>query len=638
MAKFPICKPLLGAFGMLSATLGSQRHVMKKIQEFAPQFAAYENVFKPVYDAYRQGSLWRQGVSKELEKITKTMDPGTMENVLAAIIDPAAGSWHTKLSAAERTQGKALEKLWSKMLQKTAGLSEADAHRFITKDFGALRAAGGDLNRFGGLRNSYPKSFHPLMQEILDGGLNVNNSNAYGVTWDLIHMGERLRWLTPATKTAFKEVARWKGLKGVNEDDFIFASNQARGFLKHVVQQRDSQQTYFTKTIESTINKLNSVLGKDKIELDSNTINRWSTNMAGWYSGAAMAYRPALAIRNMTQVLLPMSIVGYGRGGRALKMVYGKDRDKHIKRALDDQGLDVKGENAVYVGEGSEGGLGNKLFRTIRRFQNEGMRGFRWADRVNNRATTWLMGEMAILEEYPALAKAVKAGDSKAWVMFMWKTGLKGRSKVDQKRMHSLLMGREHPDVPSAAREFGRELVADTQFLYESINAPAAFRGTGGRLFGQFGTWPMGFAELIHQNTIGAGDALWSLKFAANYGKQKLAISALGLATGVDTSTWNFSNPLTFQGGPWYQALRDITVLGTSQNEFERRQARGLVNRMFGVTGTPWTTVLNPIGSVTADAIQGLAAMGPGSGGGPAEAALLALGFNTRSSAVATRR
>ena len=219
----------------------------------------------------------------------------------------------------------------------------------------------------------------------------------------------------------------------------------------------------------------------------------------------------------------------------------------------------------------------------------------------------------------------------------MMRTGLAGRSKVDQRRIKSLLQGREHPDVTLAEREFGKELVADTQFIYDSMNAPAAFRGTAGRMFGQFGTWPMAFTELMTQN-VAAGDAAWTKKFVGNYAKQKLALSAVGLATGVDTSTWNFSNPLTFQGGPWYQALRDVTVLGTSQNEFERRQARGLVNRMFGVTGTPWTTVLNPIGSVTADAIQGLAAMGPGSGGGPAEAALLALGFNTRSNAVATRR
>ena len=175
-------------------------------------------------------------------------------------------------------------------------------------------------------------------------------------------------------------------------------------------------------------------------------------------------------------------------------------------------------------------------------------------------------------------------------------------------------------------------LVADTQFIYDSVNAPLMFRSTAGRMFGQFGTWPLGFTEWMHQNVAGTGDPAWTQKFLGNYAIGKGALTAAGIATGVDTSTWNFANPLTFQGGPWYQTMRDITVLGTSQNEFERRQSRGLVNRMFGVTGTPFTTVFNPLGSVTADMMQALAAESP------TEAVLLGMGFNTRSSSVATRR
>ncbi|KKL86826.1 hypothetical protein LCGC14_1940820, partial [marine sediment metagenome] len=490
-----------------------------------------------------------------------------------------------------------------------------------------LRQAGGDLNRFGGIRNSYPKSFHPIFDELLNGGLNVNNSNALGVTWDLIHMGQRVKWLRPAHDTAIREVASWKGLKDVRQDDILFAQSQAKGFLDHIMQQRDTQRSYFTQTIQNIFNKINTAVGKDKIELDNSTIDRWAANMSSWYSGMAMSYRPAMAIRNMPQVLLPMAIVGYPRGVQALKMIYGKNRDKFIGEALRDMKIPEAGEQAVYLGEGAEGFLGRKFSRDVKRLQNEGMRAFRWADRVNNRATTYWMGRLAIQEEAPALLSG-----KVNWEQFMFRTGLKGRMKVDQDRIHALLMGVERPNVAQAAREFGKELVADTQFLYDSVNAPMAFRSTAGRMFGQFGTWPVGFTEWMHQNIAGAGDDAWTQKFLGNYAIGKGALTGIGLATGIDTSSWNFFNPLTFQGGPWFQTIRDITVLGTSQNEFERRQARGLVNRMFGVTGTPYTTVFNPLGSVTADVMQALAAESP------TEAALLGLGFNTRSNAVATRR
>ena len=610
---------------------------MKAIESEVKNLPGYTRVFLPMFNAMNKASKWRQEQSARLTNISKDMDTGDTENVLAAIIDPAAGAWHN-LTAKQLKQGQALKKLWSDMLQETAGLSKADAERFITKDFAALREAGGDLNRFGGIRNSYPKSFHPMFEEIMNGGINVNNSNAYGVTWDFIHMGERMKWLRPAHAEATTEVASWEFLKNVSKDDKLFGMSQAKGFLDHAIQQRDSQRTYFTNTIQNTFNRMNKVLGRDKIDIDSDTINRWASNMSSWYGGMAMAYRPALAVRNMSQVLLPMSVVGYARGGRALKMIYGKDRDKFIREALDDLDLAVTGENAVYLGEGAEGHLGRKLFRDVKRMQNFGMKPFRWADRVNNRATTYWMGRLAIQEEYPALAAAIKRKDPKAWEMFMFRTGLKGRTKVDQDRIHALLMGRERPDITTAAREFGKELVYDTQFVYDAGNAPLAFRGTAGRMFGQFGTWPLSFTEFMHQNIAGAGDNAWTQKFLGNYAIGKGALTGVGLATGVDTSSWNFANPLTFQGGPWFQTMRDLTVLGTSQNEFERRQARGLVNRMFGVTGTPYTTVFNPLGSVTADAMQAIAAMEPGSGGGPTEAALLGMGFNLRSNAVATRR
>ena len=621
------CAPLLeDAIGYTRRILGTQRNLLKEIESTVKSLPAHSKVFAPVFEAAVRASEWRSVQSAKLQQIAKSMDTGDTENVLAAIIDPAAGAWH-KLTAKQAGQGKQLKKLWSDMLQKTAGLSPEDAERFITKDFAALRQAGGDLNRFGGIRNSYPKSFHPIFEEILGGGVNVNNSNAYGVTWDLIHMGERLKWLNPARDEAFKEVTRWRGLKGVAQEDIAFAQTQTKGFLKHVINQESTQRTYFAKTINSAFSKMNAVLGRDQLDIDQKTINRWAANMSSWYGGMAMAFRPALVVRNMTQVLLPMAKVGYKRGGQALKKVYGEGREKEIGRVLNILGIPEAGEQAVYLGEGSEGFLGRKLFRDVKRLQNAGMKPFRWADRVNNRVTTFLMGEAAIVEEAPALLSG-----KRSWEEFMFRTGLKGSSKVDQDRIHALLMGVERADVPRAAREFGKELVADTQFIYDSVNAPMAFRGTAGRMFGQFGTWPLSFAEFMHQNVAGAGDNAWTQKFLGNYAIGKGALTGVGLATGVDTSSWNFANPLTFQGGPWFQTMRDLTVLGTSQNEFERRQARGLVNRMFGVTGTPYTTVFNPLGSVTADMVQALAAESP------TEAALLGMGFNTRSSSVATRR
>jgi hypothetical protein len=193
--------------------------------------------------------------------------------------------------------------------------------------------------------------------------------------------------------------------------------------------------------------------------------------------------------------------------------------------------------------------------------------------------------------------------------------------------------GKDVANLDSAAREYGKILVEDTQFIYNGINAPLSFRGNVGRLFGQFGTWPIAFTEFAIQNTMGGGGADWRRKFLGRYAQQKLALYSVGTALGVDTSTWNFAMPLTFQGGPWFQAFRDAAVLTSSQNEFDRRKARGGLNRMVGYMGTPFGTgVFNPLGGVTTDLLQARAERNP------LEAIMLATGFNLTSDRPATRR
>ena len=627
------------AIGWGNQMLSGQRSLFKKVDDVmlelrgkAESFAMSSRVFNPMYDALQKASVFKSKRSRELEAIARKMDMGETENVLAAVIDPAAGKFHN-LSPANLANAKKLRAHWSSILEESFGLSKADAERFITQDFAKVRAAGGDMARLAGMRNSYPKTFHPLLNELIGGGINTTQNNAYAVGWNLIHSAEKVKFLQPAAAQAQQVVNSFKKIPGMDPKDVEFASKIGHEFIDHAVHQRDAQRTFFSKTIEGTVNKMNKVLGKDAIDIDSDTMNRWAANMASWYAGSAMAFRPALAARNMTQVLLPMSKVGYGRGGRALKMVYGKDSAKNRTHAANAIGVPEGGEAPIYFSEGEGGPLASRFGRFIKDLQNKGMIPFRWADRVNNRYTTFLMGEMAILEEAPAL---LRKNNPISWEQFMFRTGLKGSHKIDQVRIKSLLLGVEQPNVRQAAKEFGKELVADTQFIYEGLNAPMAFRGTAGRMFGQFGTWPLSFTEFMWQNVAGAGDKAWTQKFLGNYAIQKAALSGVGLASGVDTSSWNFSNPLTFQGGPWYQALRDVTILGTSQNEFERRQARGVVNRMFGLTGTPWTTVFNPLGSVTQDTIQAIQALDtPGS---PVEAALLGFGFNLRSNRPATRR
>jgi len=235
--------PLLRkAVGHTRRLLGTQRNLLGAIESTVKGLTAKSAVFQPVYSAARLASEWRANMSTQLEKIARGMDTGETENVLAAIIDSTAGRFHN-LTPAQQVSATKMRKLWTTMLQDTTGLSKEDALRFIQKDFATLRAANGDTVRVAGLRNSYPDTFHPIFDDIVNGGLNATQSNAYAVGWNFIHMGEKIKWLEPAAKEATKTIRAWSGLKDTAKDDIAFAQHHATEFLKHMGQRETHNDT-----------------------------------------------------------------------------------------------------------------------------------------------------------------------------------------------------------------------------------------------------------------------------------------------------------------------------------------------------------------------------------------------------------
>lgn len=276
--------------------------------------------------------------------------------------------------------------------------------------------------------------------------------------------------------------------------------------------------------------------------------------------------------------------------------------------------------------ETGESVMASKVGRAVMRAQQVGLIPYRWGDKMN-RIVSYHQGKLAIEKNAGDLISG-KAD----WETFLFRTGLKGSPAVDQRKIQQILQ-QEVPNVAEAAREYGRLLANDTQFIYSASNAPAAFRGTIGRMAGQFGMYPVSFGEYMLQNTTGARDAKWAYQFASRWAKVQIALMGMSMSTGIDTSTWLFANPLTFEGGPWFQTFRDISTLGVSTNEFERREASAKLKKVFGNSTAGFMGgIFNPFGGQTTNLFQAMAEEDP------THALLLGLGFNLTDSSLATRR
>jgi len=625
----------------LRRAFGMQRNTAKKLESLRPQLKILTEVVEPVTRADARAGAYRSRAYRELDRILKSFSINEMEGVLAHTIgDSSAAAFYPSEKAAA---GAAKFTSWAIKQLGEIGMSEAQALTFLKRDFVALRQHKGDLARLDP-NNIYPTTFQALKQELADGFLNANSTNAFVFGRELAGAVSRAKYLRPEIDRAYKLISsdweRFRG-KGIPGDDIRVAQDYAREFLNARVSRHDEVVTQTASLLRGLVDQLGEAwhvpgaakkLSGSKL-LDDETLIRMADNAASWFGGYAMGFNPAMVLRDVVGgTLLPAIKVGPRAAFQGIREVWGRGAQAEALRRRLASNLNLPEELGAplsFEGAEREGAfLLSKAGRALDRTRELGLLPRRWSDKMSRIAAA-RQGEVAIETNAPKLLSG-----KMSWEDFLYDTGLKGSSLVEQEKIRQLLITREVPSITEAAKEYGIMVAADSNFIYSPANAPAAFRGTVGRLFGQFGIWPVSFAEYMMENTIGARDAKWATRFATRFAGLQMALVGLSATTGVDTSTWMFSNPLTFQGGPWYQAFRDVTTLGTSTNEFERREASSNVRRMFGNSTTGFMGgILNPFGGATTNLFQAV------NEDNPVDALLLGLGFNlVDAQQLATRR
>jgi hypothetical protein len=336
-------------------------------------------------------------------------------------------------------------------------------------------------------------------------------------------------------------------------------------------------------------------------------VERIVDTMSTMFSGTAMAARPALVVRNFFQSMLPGLKVGMKTNFDSMNYVY-KDWRKAFKEAQDAGAIGPELQGVYLMDELTQLDAG-----WIRRAQKTGLIPYRFQDRLN-RVIAYHAGRIAMDK---ALVSGIKPDQS-----FMFKTGLI-RSSLTVQNQIARMVNRGQYDM--AAREYGRHMVDETQFLYSREAAPLAFQGVAGRLVGQFGIWPMSFVEYMGRNIgftrqRGVGIAsqsarrLYGAKFAARWLGMIAGLNAVGWALGIDTSSYNAASPLDFEGGPAVQVLRDTTSLVTG-SAFDKDLAWRNLQRAF-------PNYMLPFRSLGVDMVQAYYAKDP------IDKVLLAMGFN----------
>jgi hypothetical protein len=625
----PILRTAISGF---RKSWGTQRGIAKVIESALPDLPVLTKGMEPLFKADHLAAELRTTLDKGLREVIGNKSNNAMEEVLAHALNPAKAAEF--YGSAEAGTGEKLAQYLAKSLEQHLGYTNADAMNFLRRDIPKLRKVDGDFSRLD-INNIIPKTFKPLLPELEHGSLDVTHDNAYVFSRQLIDAIGRAKHVRPVAQEIRREMASWRSLgktKGIPGEDL----NTAEEFLTGVINSRLSNQDEIVKATMSTFRGLmdnlaaTGVPGAETLKktMTDDLIFRIMNNSTAYFSSFAMAFNPALVMRQVMQPTLGMFKVGPEMLGKGYRQAYAKGAEGEAfrKRAAERLNISLEAGAPVMLTESGDAVIANRVGRMVMDAQQKGLMPYRWGDKMN-RFVSFSMGEQSMLKH------GQRYIDKKiTWEEMLFETGLKGSAGVEQTRIKQLL-DREIPDIAEAAAEYGKTLALDTQFLYSAMNAPQMFRGTLGRMAGQFGMFPISFGEYMIENTVGARDAKWAHRFASRWAALQMGLIGVSAATGVDTSTWLHANPLTFEGGPWFQAFRDISTLGVSTNEFERREATAKLRKIFGNSTTgAMGGVFNPFGGQTTNLFQGLAEEDP------SKALLLGLGFNLTDSGLATRR
>lgn len=163
------------------------------------------------------------------------------------------------------------------------------------------------------------------------------------------------------------------------------------------------------------------------------------------------------------------------------------------------------------------------------------------------------------------------------------------------------------PSIPAEeiARRIALDTVQLTQWPYLRGSQPALLRTGAGRLFGQYGTWPLNYLSFLGRMTAKmAVPEIRSeaVKAAATWVGVNYAISGMmENMFGIDASSWLYGSPAVYEGGPAMKLGGDLMASMGDTDEARKARADLLTSPHYLVPGyTEWKSIISAMND-TAD-------------------------------------
>lgn len=313
-----------------------------------------------------------------------------------------------------------------------------------------------------------------------------------------------------------------------------------------------------------------------------NLVRDIANGLSALAASAAIPFRPAIILRNYYESLQKIAPrVGLGYYTRALKFVTNKATRKQAWQMAKEAQAISPGPQRIKSIHASTELFGPGVGKFNHKLESLLSKGFEWYQSADDwgRAIAYHAQRMRILDHHGAWMK--KGGGRGAhFEKFLEDAKVLTFDPIDVRIAEEQFL---RGDVDAAIRHLGFTLSRETMNRYGHANHPAGWNHMFGRLFGQFGTWPVQYKDYLAQG-LTRGTAKDRAEFAAIHFGTMAGTLAGGTAVGLNLSTWVGFPSLTYTGGPYADLAIDITK-SISGSDAERALARRNLYSQIPVLG-----------------------------------------------------
>jgi hypothetical protein len=356
--------------------------------------------------------------------------------------------------------------------------------------------------------------------------------------------------------------------------------------LEYIKGRPDYTQRLLDGATQAGINLINEGIGQvnkalpPKLKIDAieaipqDVLGRWILYS---YAGG-LALRPMVVVRDSMQLFLTtFPILGGKYMKRGFEKAFPATKEgiaSDAWRIADQYGALMKQSDLqnLYSGGYESLAAGGKMTSRVTNFAEWSLKWLQWSNNSNRLVTFWGHSE----RNFDALAKNVPSQN---------KAGLikdAGWQHLDDHLRDALVeeaMGADANKWRDLAHRAAKELTDISQWNYRRGASPGIYKYSMGRLFGQYGTWPLNYIEYARRLAT-KGDAADKTAALTRLAIAHGAVLKTGEAFGVDTGQWVFTQPMAYGGSPLFQAV--TSVPGTMDFESYRgMEARREVQRIF---------------------------------------------------------